>query len=72
MRLAPSQAVELFPGNEPHSNSFFPRQVDHRLQSLVVAFARDLQVVKRAAPRAQCLFHRMDSEDNVHCSQVYK
>ena len=37
-----------------------------------VAFARDLQMIEGAAPRPQCLFHRMDSEDNVHCSQVYK
>ena len=50
---------------------FLPRQIDHRLQALVVAFTRDLKMIERAIARAQGLFHRMDSVEHVHLYSVY-
>src|SRR5437868_11418041 len=66
MRLGSCETVELFARYEAQRDALFSRQIDHRLQSLIVTLARDFHMIERPAARKQSLFHGMDSVENVH------
>jgi len=66
MLFASGKTVKLIPRHEPHRHALFASPGDHCLEPLVRSLLRHLDMVERAAARAQSLFDGVDSEENFH------